>query len=78
MDEEDTCITLLCSFPDSWDNLVVAIGSTSQATLKFGEIVSSILLEKMRRKTMDNHSIDSLSLRGRPRRETKIRDSRGI
>ena len=27
--EEDKCITSLCSFPDSWDNLVVAIGSTT-------------------------------------------------
>ena len=26
--EEDKCITLLCSFPYSWDNLVVSIGST--------------------------------------------------
>ena len=43
MAEEDKCITLLCSFPDSWDNLTVAIGSASQATLKFDEIVSSLL-----------------------------------
>ena len=34
MDEEDKCITIFCSFLDSWDNLVVAIGSASQATLK--------------------------------------------
>jgi hypothetical protein len=33
--EEDKCITLLCSFPNSWDNLVVAIGSTIQSTLKY-------------------------------------------
>ena len=39
MAEEDKCITLLCSFPDSWDNLIVAIGSASQATLKFDQIV---------------------------------------
>ena len=29
MDEEDKCITLLCSLSDSWDNLIVAIGSAS-------------------------------------------------
>ena len=28
MEEEDKCITLLCSLPDSWDNLVVTIGSS--------------------------------------------------
>jgi hypothetical protein len=27
--EEHKCITLLCSLTDSWDNLVVAIGSTT-------------------------------------------------
>ena len=34
MAEEDKCITLLCYFPNSRDNLIVAIGSASQATLK--------------------------------------------
>ena len=66
MDEEDKCITLLCSFLDSQDNLIVAIGSASQATLKFNEIVSSLLSEEMRRKTMD-----ALSMRCRPYEKTK-------
>jgi hypothetical protein len=54
--EEDTCITLLCSLPDSWDNLVVAIGSTIQSTLKYENVVSSLLSEEMRWKSMDGHS----------------------
>ena len=66
MVEKDKCITLLHSLPDSWDNLIVAIDSVSQATLKFDEIISSLLLEEMRRKTMDNHNMDALSVRGRP------------
>ena len=65
MAEEDKCITLLCSLPDSLDNLIVAIGSSNQTTLKFDEIVSSLLSEEMRHKTMDSHSMDALSMRGR-------------
>ena len=60
MEEEYKCITLLCSLPDSWDNLVVAIGSSTKSTLKFEDIVSSLLLEEMKRKPMENHSIDFL------------------
>ena len=47
MDEEDKCITLLCSLLDSWDNLIVAIGSVSQVNLKFDEIISSLLSKEM-------------------------------
>ena len=52
MEEEDKCITLLCSLPDSWDNLVVAIGSSTKSALKFEDIVSSLLSEEMRRKSI--------------------------
>ena len=45
MEEEDKCITLLCSLPDSWDTLVVAIGSTTQSTLKFEDVVAFFLSE---------------------------------
>jgi hypothetical protein len=63
--EEDKCITLLCSFPDSWDNLVVAIGSTTQSTLKYEDAVSSLLSEEMRQKSMDVHSTNALFVRVR-------------
>jgi hypothetical protein len=63
--EEDKCITLLCSLPDSWDNLVVAIGSTTQSTLKYEDVVASLLYEEMRQKNMDSQSTDALFVRGR-------------
>ena len=63
MKEEDKCITLLCSLPDSWDNLVVAISSSTKSALKFEDIVSSLLSEEMRRKYMESHNIDALSVR---------------
>jgi hypothetical protein len=62
--EEDKCITLLCSLPDSWDNLVVEIGSNTQYTLKYEDVVSSLLYEEMRQKSMDSHSTDDLFVRG--------------
>ena len=63
MEEEDKCITLLCSLPKSWDNLVVAIGTSTKLTLKFEDIVASLLSEEMRRKLMENNSMDSLLVR---------------
>jgi hypothetical protein len=63
--EEDKCITLLCSLPYYWDNMVVAIGSTTQYTLKYEDVVSSLLYEEMRWKIMDSHNIDALFVRGR-------------
>eukprot|EP00253_Pinus_taeda_P028658 PITA_28658 len=53
--EEDKCISLLCSLPDSWDSLVIAIGSNA-TTLQFDEIVSSLLTEEMRRKNMGSQN----------------------
>jgi hypothetical protein len=50
--------------PDSWDNLVVAIGSTTQSTLKYEDVVASLLSEEMRQKSMDGHSTYALFVRG--------------
>ena len=42
--DEDNCISLLCSLPDSWDSLVIVIGSNT-TTLNFDDIVLALLLE---------------------------------
>jgi hypothetical protein len=62
--EEDKCITLLCSFPDSWDNLVVEISITTQSTLRYEYVVASLLSEEMRWKSMDDHRTYALFIRG--------------
>eukprot|EP00253_Pinus_taeda_P025954 PITA_25954 len=67
--DEDKCISLLCSLPNSWDSLVIAIGSNANA-LRFDEIVSSLLTEEMRRKNMESQNGDALS-EGHFRRECK-------
>ena len=55
---------LLCSLPNSWDSLVIAIGSNATA-LQFDEIVSALLKEEMRQKNMESQNGDALSVRGR-------------
>jgi hypothetical protein len=50
--DEDKCISLLFSLQDSWDSLVVAIGSNTTA-LMFDEVVSSFFIEDMRQKNME-------------------------
>ena len=57
--EEVKCISMLCSFPDSWDNLVVAIGSNN-TTLKIDHVVAALLLEETRRKTMEGSTTEAL------------------
>jgi hypothetical protein len=52
MDEEDHCMTLLCSFPDSWDNLVMAIGSTVK-TLVLDEVMVALLSEEVRKNILN-------------------------
>ena len=61
--DEDKCISLMCSLPDSWDSLVIAIGSNATA-LKFDEIVSSLLMGEMTWKNMESQNGDALFVRG--------------
>ena len=69
MDEEEMCQTLLCPLLDSWDRLVIAIGSTS-IVLKMEDIVGSLLSEEMRRMVSLNAK-DALSVHRRPRERGK-------
>jgi hypothetical protein len=63
--KEEKCINLLCSFPYSWDSLVMAIGSNS-TTLTLEYVVSYLLSEEMRWKNMEGSTKDALMVRGRP------------
>jgi hypothetical protein len=74
--DEDKCISLLCSLPDSWDSLVVAIGSNT-TSLKFEEVVSSLLSEEMRQKNMEGHSTNALFARGRSQERNRSNFSSG-
>eukprot|EP00253_Pinus_taeda_P026289 PITA_26289 len=74
--DEDKCISLLCSLPDLWDSLVIAISSNATA-LQFDEIVSSLLTEEMRRKNMEIQNGDALFVRGRSQNRNKIKSSSG-
>jgi hypothetical protein len=56
-------VRLFCSLPDSWDSLVVAIGSNTTA-LNFDEVVSYLFSEEMRWKNMEGQRIDTLFARG--------------
>eukprot|EP00253_Pinus_taeda_P007441 PITA_07441 len=69
--DEYKCISLLCSIPDSWDSLVIAIGRNT-TTLQFDEIVSSLLIEEMRQKNMERQNGDALPVQGRSQNRNKI------
>eukprot|EP00253_Pinus_taeda_P019675 PITA_19675 len=56
---EEKCINLLCSLPDSWDSLVIAIGS-NEIALEFDEIVSPLLTKEMKRENMESQNGDAL------------------
>ena len=74
--DEDKCINLLCSLPDSWDSLVIAIGSNA-TSLQFQEIVSSLLTQEMRWKNMESQNGDALSIRGKSKNKNKNKSSSG-
>ena len=69
--DEDKCISLLCSLPDSSDSLVISIGRNATA-FHFDEIVSSLLTEEMRQKIWRAKMVMPCLYEDDPRIETKI------
>ena len=69
LDDGIRTILLMCSRPDSWENLIVAINtSTSKGTLKFDNVNSSLMNEELQRKSISENQVGealALSDRGR-------------
>lgn len=74
--EDDKCISLLCSLPDSWDSLVIVVGSNA-TNLNFDDVVASLLSKEMRWKSMDSSTKDALFVRGRTVDKSKNKSSGG-
>ncbi|KAL3633611.1 hypothetical protein CASFOL_022373 [Castilleja foliolosa] len=63
-EDDDKAITLLCSLPDSWDNLIVVIGGVDKE-LSYETVCASLLSEETRRRGSGNSSKVALAARGR-------------
>jgi hypothetical protein len=50
-EDKDMAITLLCSLPESWHNLVTSISFRSIDVLDYDYVVGALLVEEMRRKS---------------------------
>ena len=69
-DDEVRTLLFLCSFPNSWNGLIMVISNSvsRSSTLKFDDVVSAILNEEMRRKTSGETSVNSLTAEARGRK----------
>eukprot|EP00253_Pinus_taeda_P025261 PITA_25261 len=76
-DDEFRALLFLCSLPESWNGLVMAIGNSmsGSSTLKFDDVVGDILSEQMRRKSSGETSGNALSAKSRGRKMEKGKSS---
>jgi hypothetical protein len=61
-EDEDTVITIFCSLPQSWDNLVTSISFSSKDVLDYDSVVGTLLAEEMRRKSSKETSTSEATL----------------
>ena len=72
MDEEDLNMTLMCSFLDSWDNLLIIVKSIAKK-LALDEVVIYLLLEEMMQKAYESIK-EALVIQGRLKEKGKKRE----
>ena len=72
-DDEVRALLILCSFPESWNSLVMAVSNfvPSSNTLKFDDVFGVILSKEMRRKIIGETLGNAFTMesRGRQMRE---------
>ena len=68
----------MCSMPDNWENLIVAISTSAPTgTLKFDDVSSNLMNEELRRKQVkENQGGEALTIVDRGRKIDKTRQGR--
>ena len=74
-DDEVRALLILCSLLEDWNSLVMAVSNSvpSSSTLKFDDVVSVILSEEMRRKSIGETSGNALTMERRGRQKERGR-----
>ncbi|KAJ0097402.1 hypothetical protein Patl1_27922 [Pistacia atlantica] len=74
--EADKVVTLLCSLPNTWNNLIVVIGGGGLTQMSWESVCSTLLAKDMRRRGSEGLYRDALIARGRnlDRNSNKSRD----